>query len=240
MTITLSDDCRARSTWRQPSPYSSLRAQPRLPGGGASDTASGVPAAWPRACYCGGATGNVLVSYAAITPFVPGAQLRAFDQRAAVSIRTGRDGCAANAAPMAKIAAAMTITFRRFMTLPFTRRDGGFAPGSSFERHLRRVRPRIIRQATFGGFSPGSSVSATYGGFTPGSSRQSDLIGGFDPGIIRSAHLWRVRAGSSVSATFGGFDPGSSISARFGGFEPGSSASAKAALDTAQAGEQSD
>jgi hypothetical protein len=113
-----------------------------------------------------------------ITPFVPGAQEMCW--LACPLSRSARIevGCAAKAAPMAKTAAAVTITFPRYIRASLNYAVfGGWLPGSSMN-------------AVFGGWLPGSSIDAVFGGWLPGSSMNT-VFGGWLPG-------------SSIKAAFGG------------------------------------
>jgi hypothetical protein len=145
---------------------------PRLPLGRSLGYAFGVLAGVSaQGTYLGGASGKALVSYAAITPFVPGVH-RAGRRHSPFSRSAWVDvGCAANAAPMAKIAAVVTITFPRYMTAsPSQATCRGLTPRPSASVTLGGLTPGQSSSATFGGLTPGQSSSATFGGLTPGQS----------------------------------------------------------------------
>ena len=93
--------------------------------------------------YRGGANGNAFVSYAAITPFVPGVH----EERCPSSPcnRSARvEVGAAKAAPIAKTATAATIILPRYMTPLASVSERKIEEAALRDRNSRRVDTRVV------------------------------------------------------------------------------------------------
>ena len=184
--------------------------------GGASDTARARTG--PALAYCGGATGNVLVSYAAITPFVPGVQRRAFDQRAAVSIRTYRDRLGRECRSDGKSSDAHDNYFAMV-------HDAYLTPSTADSSPERRSAPATAGSSPDHRSAPATAGSSPDHRSAPSTAGSARIIGqrqrgGFDPDH-RSAPS---AAGSSPDLgqrqSAAGSTPGSSVSANPAGSRP--------------------
>jgi hypothetical protein len=167
-------------------------------------------AALPAIPYLGGVRNETIGSWADIKVFVPGTQ---GDPWLGVPSRQSarRDvGCAANETPMAKTAAAVTITFRRYIHhLVWTRCD---AAGWSAGNPLRR------RAA---GWSAGSPLRRRAAGWSAGNPLRRRAAG-WSAGNPLRRHAAGWSAGNPLRRHAAGWSAGNPLRRRAVGWSAGS------------------